>query len=112
MNRLIYSFLAYLFFFNGNLGAQVTIGSGEAPAKGALLQLKNLPNKIDQLVNANGGLGMPRVYLSKIKPENGAEFAASIGGTGEWNMKEHIGLLVYHVSSEENPTEYSSGLYV
>jgi hypothetical protein len=75
--------------------AQVTIGVGNTPNAGALLDLKNN----DNTVNATGGINFPRVNISNFNPATDAAFAASIGGTGNWNRTTHIGLVVYNTGT-------------
>lgn len=80
------------------LDAQVTIGLKEEPAKGALLQLKNLPQD-ENGVNANKGLGMPLVPLvsnSSLQPCIEDNTMAQ-----DENVKlAHIGLTVYNTGDE------------
>lgn len=80
-----------------SLTAQVTIGKKEEPVAGALLQLKNLDAQTAGGSNADKGLLLPRVYLTDLLPETDAEFAASIGATGEWDRAMHTGLIVYNL---------------
>ena len=95
------------------LTAQVTIGVNEVPLSGALLQLKQ-NNNTD--VNATKGLGMPRVRITNLTPTTKAEFSLSIGGDGseEWNLDEHIGLLVYNIREDVclSPFPLLKGMYV
>ncbi|MDR1699010.1 MAG: hypothetical protein LBR75_04225 [Prevotellaceae bacterium] len=90
--------------------AQVTIGNGEIPIAGSLLQLKNKTGITDDAVNAHLGLAMPRVALSDKNelypmflnvhrdPNSGATdiYAAN----KEAIDKAHTGLIVYNVSDE------------
>ncbi|WP_108823637.1 FISUMP domain-containing protein [Dysgonomonas sp. Marseille-P4361] len=86
--------------------AQVTIGSGQEPNKGALLDLK-------EEGDTKRGLGMPRVELTKLRPTTPTELAASIGGTGEWGLDEHTALIVYNTKGNHCATpEIYEGLYV
>lgn len=90
-----------------NLHGQVTIGSNNPPRSGALLDLTegSITTK---------GLSMPRVELYNIKPTTPAELSASIGGTGNWILSDHIGLTVYN--SKPNhcavPDPIYEGMYV
>lgn len=72
------------------LSGQVTIGSVQEPTPGTLLDLKQ-ENKTTK------GLILPRVNLTNLKPTSPSEFAASIGGTGEWDIDRHTGLVVYNL---------------
>lgn len=84
--------------------SQVTIGSSEAPAKGALLQLKDgTKDATNPLLNAKAGLKLPRVHLIDLNnlypmfEANGAEY--KIGTTTYSKATEdetHTGLLVYN----------------
>ena len=95
-----------------NIHAQVTIGTNEAPASGALLQLKEKQNIIDGSANATGGLNLPRVALSKKKqlypmflanPED-----PNSGPTGYYAANKaaldasHKGLIVYNLTDDDD----------
>lgn len=89
-----------LFFFFSSLyiSAQVTIGASEAPLGGALLQLKNKPDR--QGANADKGLLLPRVSL---KSKTG-DLAATMGleeGLYGTDASSHAGLVVYAVDKFE-----------
>lgn len=85
--------------------SQVTIGSGNAPEAGALLQLKENENKD---ANANKGMMLPRVQLTdannlypmfEVSPNSGT--ANSSYNTQILKTKEdsnHIGLIVYNTN--------------
>lgn len=97
--------------------SQVTIGSGNAPQSGALLDLKQ---------NSDGtsgmGLNLPRVKLIEWNATDN-DLRTTIHGAGtdgpSWDAKAHIGLLVYNLNNDSRvcvgeryyipPT---SGLYV
>lgn len=84
--------------------AQVTIGSGIPPVSGALLDLKEQDKK-DGTANSTKGLGLPRVELSNLKPQNNTELAESIGNiTDSYDIDEHIGLVIYNVKETERCT--------
>ncbi|NDV69098.1 FISUMP domain-containing protein [Dysgonomonas sp. 25] len=89
------------------LQAQVTIGSSTPPRVGALLDLT-------EGATTTHGLNMPRVELIKLKPTNGAELAASIGGTGNWILADHTALAVYNTKADKcaMPEPIYKGLYV
>lgn len=78
-----------------SLSAQVTIGSGEKPNRGALLDLKE--EETDR-ANASRGLLLPRVEMSTTQPKVG-KLAQSIGATGTWDEAEHTGLIVYNAKN-------------
>lgn len=88
--------------------AQVTIGSGEKPNRGALLDLKE-SNKTTK------GLGLSRVKLQKLLPPSNGNLSNTIiekNSTDNtevldenWDNQPHVGLVVYNVANknlEEN----------
>jgi hypothetical protein len=103
--------------------AQVTIGSDNLPAKGALLELKNLePSSNIQsvtdagniTVDANGGgLGLPRVLLVDRKTlEPFISTADSEWASGTSKIKEHhAGLTVYNLTND-SLKNLRQGVYV
>lgn len=98
-----------LLFFCSQTDAQVTIGSGEAPIDGALLQLK----QNEDFINADKGLGLPRVQLTD--KEN--LFPMFVAGSQEYSGanktredEDHIGLVVYNTSQCDNT--FVQGVYV
>ncbi|MDR1562628.1 MAG: hypothetical protein LBS54_06055 [Dysgonamonadaceae bacterium] len=85
--------------------ANVTIGLLEAPAKGALLQLKNIePTPATQPgdANANKGLLLPRVKLTALN---------SLAPFGNVSATNHVGLLVYNITEDE-PKKLKKGVSV
>ena len=100
--------LIFIFFLciSGGLKAQVTIGSGIEPNKGALLDLKE-KNPEDPDTNnstANKGLGLPRVNLTTLTAISDISEA-----TGE--ELAHTGLMVYNVNTISS-ANISPGLYI
>ncbi|NDV70117.1 FISUMP domain-containing protein [Dysgonomonas sp. 25] len=89
------------------LQAQVTIGSNQPPMKGALLDLT-------EGITTTKGLNLPRVELMNLKPITPAELSASIGGTGNWVLNDHIALVVYNTKADRCaiPEAIYEGLYV
>lgn len=89
--------------------AQVTIGSAQPPADGALLDLKTETNNSSRL-----GLALPRVVISNLKPTTPSELAKSIGeNTVNYDLSSHIGLVVYNVKEDDCPVDrIYGGLYV
>jgi len=94
------------------LRAQVTIGMDEAPANGAMLQLKSL-EVTDDSPNSEKGLGLPRVALSSSTDL--FPMFKSNGSGGYQNAvktdddKKHKGLMVYNTGTAAVPVP---GIYV
>lgn len=80
------------------LYGQITIGSGQKPVTGALLDLKE-----DDITTK--GLGLPRVALTDKN-----NIATDIFGVTAENADAHIGLLVYNIN--ECVIGIEKGLYV
>ncbi|NDV69480.1 FISUMP domain-containing protein [Dysgonomonas sp. 25] len=89
------------------LHGQVTIGSGEKPRAGALLDLT-------EGATTTHGLNLPRVELTKLKPTTPADLSASIGGTGNWVLADHTALVVYNTKESNHcaSERIYKGLYV
>ena len=96
-----------LFCFAGSISAQVTIGSIETPAAGAILDVRNQAADADNVTSTVGGIVMPRVRLENINTLEPiiANDDPELADMNRW----HIGLLVYNLNSSEPFTE---GLYV
>lgn len=97
LKTIIYCFLfmfALSLFIGGELNAQVTIGSGIAPNKGALLDLKekNPDNPATDNSTTNKGLGLPRVNLTSLT--NISDISGAVG-----EELQHTGLIVYNVNT-------------
>ncbi|MDR0750506.1 MAG: hypothetical protein LBF62_13185 [Tannerellaceae bacterium] len=75
------------------LRAQVSVGTDELPAKGALLQLKDIPGAAPGAKNATKGLLLPRVELASE-----TELTPMFPGATDAQKKEHAGLLVYNLT--------------
>ena len=110
MNRKGFYVCCLLLLFAGNAVAQVTIGSGVPPVRGALLDLKQNDQIAD---NSTKGVLFPRVILSnehELYPMFGAEGNETQEYVENKNKlkAEHKGLIVYNLS-EEN--DFSEGLY-
>lgn len=86
------------------LKAQVTIGSGLEPNKGALLDLKEKEptNPVVDNSTATKGLGMPRVKLTILTAIT--DISQAVG-----KEEEHTGLMVYNVNTANG---IFPGLYV
>lgn len=90
--------LIVLYLMIGQAQAQVTIGSGISPNKGAILDLKENDGSE---VNSTKGLGLPRVQLTTI-------YTLDDINTG-LDVNEHIGLTIYVPEEFENSCP---GVYV
>lgn len=88
--------------------AQVTIGMGEAPAKAALLQLKDQTADVSNVTSTKGGFLLPRVQLtnrSTLEP-----FISTTDANYTQEKSLSTGLLVYNVNEVANDSIYP-GLY-
>ena len=101
-------FVIFLSFFSSLvLTAQVTIGTGEPPVSGALLQLKEIENVTDSTKNAYRGFGLPRVVLSDknalypmflSNPNDPDSGPNSVYSANKISLdKSHTGLIVYNL---------------
>lgn len=101
MKRLYSITTVLLLFFSICLSAQVTIGTNEKPAPGALLQLKALNDITNGGANSNEGLMLPRVSL-----ENETDLYPMFNDQKEAYLADkenidnaHTGLLVYNLAN-------------
>lgn len=101
--KIIYTILSLILFTTFSphvIQAQVTVGSGEAPAKHALLQLRDKERSDsdphDGITATNGGLLLPRVQLvqrTELQP-----FVSNLSDPNYAKLKlEHTGLIVYNI---------------
>lgn len=119
--KLFFSLFILLTTSGLTLHSQVTIGMGEKPADGALLQLKQTGGTG---TNASKGLGMPRVRLTDPKnlypmfavdPSLEVQTPNDQYNTTEKKSEQdalHIGLLVYNTNKCSDPRGNSLGLNV
>lgn len=99
MKQVLFIILGVLWTLN--IEAQMTIGSDEPPASGALLQLKETSGITD---NSEKGLSLPRIELVSLT----GDLAASMGAeSGTYDAQSHIGLLVYNVGINDSISEAS-----
>ncbi|NDV78774.1 hypothetical protein [Dysgonomonas sp. 511] len=99
--------LATLLLGFSGIKSQVTVGVGEKPADGAILQIKEKDNT-PVGVNSVRGLLMPRV---KLLSETGADMSKTMLGAGaDWVTLAHSGLWVYNTHTVDN-TDICPGLY-
>lgn len=98
MKRITIGVLLLGHLLLGNIAySQVTIGSGIPPIEGAILDIKEVGFSGDSgTATASKGVVLPRVVLTTMNPAIG-QLAQSIGSTGTWDEKEHIGLMIYNV---------------
>lgn len=106
------SIISLLLFSQTDLCAQVVIGSGERPERGALLQLKNIENITGDAANATKGMLLPRVLLTKkteLYPmlENNSDYQNNKSTIDQ----THAGLVVYNTANNVNEL-ISKGLNV
>lgn len=111
--------LTLAFCLHINLNAQVTIGSGEVPNKGALLELKEHKpvNLATDNSTADKGMLYPRVNLTdnnNLFPmfEDDGSGGYKIGTTSYSKSEEdkkHIGLIVYNVNAS---SVFHQGLHI
>ncbi|MDR1503193.1 MAG: hypothetical protein LBT43_12160 [Prevotella sp.] len=117
-NLILSILLLFLFTCFSDLQAQVTIGSGIAPQRGALLDLKE--NK-DADHNSTKGVLYPRVKLSK-KDELYPMYGDANNPDTEYTAnkatlkKAHTGLVVYNLTSNDSQTAtmdiFVPGMYI
>ncbi|WP_165026087.1 MULTISPECIES: FISUMP domain-containing protein [unclassified Dysgonomonas] len=93
------------FLLSWKVNAQVTIGSGEAPSAGALLDLKE--NKEGM---STKGLGMPRVPLSDLT--NLYPMLTGSETDYETLKASHVGLMVYNTTTQETANRICPGLHL
>jgi hypothetical protein len=114
--KLLFFLLSAILLVSTQLQAQITIGSNLAPASGALIDMKE-HNATADSVTSEKGLLYPRVKLiskTNLFPMFTADGSNNyeIGGTSFTKSaedKNHIGLIVYNVSSEG---EFNPGLHI
>lgn len=97
--------IAFLILSKSSLTAQVTIGSGERPNSGALLDLKESDN---MGANSMRGLMLPRVLLDNpksISPILDEEFASTE------DKALHSGLIVFNLRDNYS-SELCRGVYI
>jgi hypothetical protein len=99
--KLRLTFTTAFLFCTLAISAQVSIGSDLAPAKGALLDIKQQAGNITA---TSGGLLLPRVGLTTIN-----SLAPLINNPTTTDNSDHKGLTVYNVTS--NAT-FKPGIYV
>ena len=115
----LFAVISLISLMSLHLHAQVTIGVGEEPVKGALLDLKSKLPGTDNVTSETGGL-----VLARVKLENQNTLEPFIKTTDpDWiadattKIKtKHTGLIVYNLTnspadSDENKC-FSPGLYL
>lgn len=104
----IWCSLFLLLSYGTKIYAQVTIGTGEVPVAGALLQVKNIENIGGGLQNADKGVALPRVNLTDV---NMLYPMFKVGYKKEDIDAAHTGLIVFNTNATL-PDSYGMGLYV
>lgn len=110
-----FSLVLMVFFLSlsfWSVNAQVTIGSGERPVSGAILDLKQIKGVVDGEYDSYKGLMLPRVMLSKknelfpmflSNPEDPTSGANAEYTTNKTNLdKSHTGLIVYNLNENDD----------
>lgn len=107
LNKL--SLLILFIFIASALQAQVTVGMSEAPASGALLQLKTLADNVSSGgANASKGLGLPRMVLTKQ-----FDLTDVLPTVSANDREDHAGLVVYQLGYQNNEDGiFCPGVYV
>jgi len=123
--RKIIVVLSYFFISIECLFPQVTIGSKEEPAIGAILQLKDIGGVTDGNANATKGLSLPRVRLSSrtdlfpsFSENPTSNDQTTLIPTEDYDTqakkdlldKQHIGLMVYNVTN--GILDFCKGVYI
>lgn len=113
--KAIFILIISILFNIGQSKAQVTIGSGNPPNDGALLQLKEWNSETD-LTNSTKGFSFPRVALVKKNELYPMYKVGYPGVTNLQNLKySNIGLTVYNVTNNPVATTetdaFVRGLY-
>ena len=115
--RISLAILVAMLLHTSILLAQVTIGSNEVPASGALLQLKDVTQISDDNANSSKGLMMPRMELNAVDQL----FPMFDEVQGQYYRKDgidfdkatednsHRGLMVFNVKESD---ELCRGLHV
>ncbi|MFT4222890.1 hypothetical protein [Dysgonomonas sp.] len=111
MRRIIFFSLYFLCPVMVALQAQVTIGSGNEPNPGAILDLKE-EQKADNTANSKRGLGLPRVELNSLTINQGGDLKTTINVThgDAWDKEELVGLIIYNLADDND--NICPGLYV
>jgi len=105
INILIIS--AALFLSTGAVWSQVTVGSGQKPVRGAILDIKSQAPDNSNVTSLHGGIVMPRLKLKNIA---GLEPIIASGDPDLVSLKRsHTGLIVYNLTDDD---VFSPGLYV
>ncbi|MDR1501434.1 MAG: hypothetical protein LBT43_03140, partial [Prevotella sp.] len=93
--------------------AQVTIGSGKAPSRAALLEIKDQEPDLQNVTSTKGGLALPRVSLvntATLEPFIATTDADWTNTTTQADLKKiHVGLMVYNLNTT---LPFTKGIYV
>ncbi|MCC9043620.1 hypothetical protein LNQ81_13145 [Myroides sp. M-43] len=89
--------LCLLFGLGQSAYAQITIGTGEPPVGGALLQIKNIEGTQGAGSNANKGVLLPRVNLKDTKM---LYPMFEVGYNKSFQDPLHVGLMVYNTNAD------------
>lgn len=111
---LTISILCAFLGLTNHMNAQVTIGSDASPIPGALLDLNDGTSTSGPLFISKGGLGLPRVNLTKVNElimgNIPVQDGPTAGSSTVW--QDHAGLLVYNTNRCFYETGNDDGVYV
>lgn len=93
---LVLCSLLLLFGYGSKMFAQISVGIGEPPVGGAVLQIKNIEGAKGATANANKGLLLPRVNLTDVNMLY-PMFAAGYDKT--YQDPIHSGLVVFNTNA-------------
>jgi len=104
-------FLLLIFFLVSafSLKGQVTVGSGVAPEKAAILDIKTEDGGEGDISSKSGGLLLPRVEIEAIDDINVFEDVQPIVSVAD--KRRHKGLTVYNIQ-EDQEKNLEEGIYV
>lgn len=102
--------LIFLLFgaITSKIQAQITVGSGYAPEKAALLDIKTQEADATNITSTKGGLGLPRVKLvslQTLEPFIDTTDPDWVNDATTKIKQKHTGLVVYNLETENNFTQ-------
>lgn len=97
---ILFNILFLFGVYFSDVHAQVTIGSGKAPAKTSLLQIKDQEADENNITSKTGGFLLPRTELVDIRSLE--PYADSKDHEYQNLKRESVGLLVYNMTANED----------